>query len=136
VENAVSNPVAQAASFGLSQIGQIAVTVRDLPQATAFYRDTLGMKLLFEVPGMSFFDCGGVRLMLSVADKPELDHAASILYFRVPDIQTAHQALTARGVRFEDQPHLVVRMPDHELWMAFFRDMDDNLLALMSELRK
>ncbi len=132
----MTNPIAQPAPVGLSAIGQIAITVRDLQQATAFYRDTLGIKLLFEVPNMSFFDCGGVRLMLSRAEKPEFDHPASILYFRVPDIQAAHQALGGRGVRFEDLPHLVARMPDHELWMAFFRDMDDNLFALMSEVRK
>ena len=131
----MTNPVAQPAFFGLSEIGQIAITVHDLKQATAFYRDTLGMKLLFEVPNMSFFDCGGVRLMLSTAEKPEFDHPASILYFRVPDIQAAYETLVVRGVRFEDKPHLVARMPDHELWMTFLRDMDSNLFALMSEVR-
>jgi methylmalonyl-CoA/ethylmalonyl-CoA epimerase len=132
----MTNPVVQPAPFGLSEIGQIAITVRDLKQATAFYRDTLGIKLLFEVPNISFFDCGGVRLMLGPAEKPEFDHPASILYFRVPDIQAACETLAARGVCFEDKPHLVARMPDHELWMAFFRDMDSNLLALLSEVRK
>ena len=132
----MTNPSAQPTSFGLSEIGQIAITVRDLQQATTFYRDTLGIRLLFEVPNMAFFDCGGIRLMMSQAEKPECDHPASILYFRVPEIQTAHQTLRARGVRFEDKPHLVARMPDHELWMTFFRDMDNNLFALMSEVRK
>jgi len=132
----MTNPVAQPGFFGLSEIGQIAITVRDLKQATDFYRDTLGMKLLFEVPNMSFFDCGGVRLMLSTAEKPEFDHPASILYFRVPDIQAAYETLVARGVHFEDKPHLVARMPDHELWLTFLRDLDNNLFALMSEVRK
>lgn len=132
----MTNPAAQPAAVGLSEIGQIAITVRDLKQATAFYRDTLGMKLLFEVPNMSFFGCGAVRLMLSTAEKPEFDHPASILYFRVPDIQAAYETFRARGVRFEDNPHLVARMPDHELWMTFLRDMDNNLYALMSEVRK
>jgi len=132
----MTNPVVQPAPFGLSEIGQIAITVRDLKQATDFYRDTLGMKLLFEVPNMSFFDCGGVRLMLSTAEKPEFDHPASILYFRVPDIQAAYERLVARGVRFEDKPHLVARMPDRELWLTFLRDLDNNLFALMSEVRK
>ena len=132
----MTNPSAQPACFGLSEIGQIAITVRDLQQATAFYRDTLGIKLLFEVPNMAFFDCGGIRLMMSQAEKPEFDHPASILYFRVPDIQPAYQTLVGRGVRFEDKPHLVARMPDHELWMTFLRDMDNNLFALMSEIRK
>ena len=74
--------------------------------------------------------------MLSTAERPEFDHPASILYFRVPDIQAAHEALLSRGVRFEDKPHLVARMPGHEVWMTFLRDMDNNLLALMSELRQ
>lgn len=132
----MTNPVVQPAQLGLSEIGQIAITVRDLKQATAFYRDILGMKLLFEVPNMSFFDCGGVRLMVTTAEKPEFDHPASILYFRVPDIHAAYETLAARGVRFEDKPHFLARMPDHELWLTFFRDMDSNLFALMSEVRK
>ncbi len=123
-------------SIGLSRIGQIAVNVHDLKNATAFYRDTLGMKLLFEVPNMAFFDCGGVRIMLGVAEKPEFDHPASIIYYAVEDIRKTHEILTTRGVQFESNPHLVARMPDHELWMAFFRDLDDNMLALMSDVKK
>ena len=119
--------------FGLSQIGQIYVNVHDLKQATSFYRDTLGVKFLFEVPNMAFFDCGGVRLMLGVAEKPEFDHPASIIYYRVEDIQAAHATLLARGVQFDAAPHLIARLPDREVWMAFFRDLDGNVLALMSE---
>ena len=120
---------------GLSQIGQIAVNVQDVERATAFYRDTLGMRFLFAFPGLAFFDCGGVRLMLSRAEDPKLDHPASILYYRVADIEATHQALAARGVRFETGPHLVARMPDHELWLAEFSDSEDNILALMAEKR-
>jgi methylmalonyl-CoA/ethylmalonyl-CoA epimerase len=120
---------------GLSQIGQIAVNVQDVERATAFYRDTLGMRFLFAFPGLAFFDCGGVRLMLSRAEDPKLDHPASILYYRVADIEATHQALAARGVRFETGPHLVARMPDHELWLAEFNDSEDNILALMAEKR-
>jgi methylmalonyl-CoA/ethylmalonyl-CoA epimerase len=120
---------------GLSQIGQIAINVQDVERATAFYRDTLGMRFLFAFPGLAFFDCGGVRLMLSRAEDPKLDHPASILYYRVADIAAAHQALAARGVRFEREPHLVARMPDHELWLAEFNDSEDNILALMAEKR-
>src|SRR3712207_5846253 len=111
---------------GLSQIGQIALTVRDLPRAVAFYRDTLGVPFLFEVPGLAFFDCAGVRLMLGVAESAEQEGRSSIVYYRVPEIGAAHAALRERGVRFEDEPHLVARMPDHELWMAFFRDSEEN----------
>ncbi len=120
---------------GLSQLGQIAVNVQDVERATAFYRDTLGMHFLFAFPGLAFFDCGGVRLMLSRAEDPKLDHPASILYYRVADIEATHQALAARGVRFEQGPHLVARMPDHELWLADFYDSEENLLALMTEKR-
>lgn len=130
-------PVSRAtASFGLWQIGQIAITVREIKPAVAFYRDTLGMRFLFEAPNLAFFDCAGVRLMLTLPEKPEFDHPSSILYFRVADIQAAYDSLRARGVRFEDQPHLIARMPDHDLWMAFFRDIENNLLALMAEVRK
>jgi methylmalonyl-CoA/ethylmalonyl-CoA epimerase len=125
---------AAAAPFGLATIGQIALTVTDIGRAIAFYRDILGMKLLFQVPNMGFFDCGGIRLMISGSEKPD-EQYGSVIYFKVPDIQQAHESLLQRGAPFEGPPHLVARMPDHELWMAFFRDPDRNLLALMSEVR-
>jgi catechol 2,3-dioxygenase-like lactoylglutathione lyase family enzyme len=121
-------------SFSLSSIGQIAINVHDVEKATAFYRDTLGMKFLFDAGHMAFFDCGGVRVMLSLPDKPEFDHPSSIIYYRVPDIQHACQVLESRGVNFEEKPVLVARLQDHDLWMAAFRDVDNNLLALMSEV--
>jgi len=121
--------------FGLSAIGQIAITVRDVARAVAFYRDTLGIQLLFQAPpNLAFFDCGGVRLMLTPEEKPG-ESFSSILYFKVAEIQTAFRALQDRGVTFEQNPHLIARMPDHELWMAFFRDPDSNMLALMCEVR-
>jgi methylmalonyl-CoA/ethylmalonyl-CoA epimerase len=127
---------AKSKDIGLDRIGQIAINVHDLKTATAFYRDTLGMKFLFEVPNIAFFDCGGVQLMLGVAEKPEFDHPASIIYYTVEDIHKMHELLTSRGVQFESNPHLVARMPDYELWMAFFRDVDNNMLALMCEIKK
>jgi methylmalonyl-CoA/ethylmalonyl-CoA epimerase len=121
--------------FGLSLIGQIAVPVSDVDRAIAFYRDALGMRFLFKAPpGLGFFDCGGVRLLLDEPAKAQSENYSSIIYYTVPDIQAAYQALTARGVVFRDAPHLVARMPDHELWMAFFCDPDKNILALMSEV--
>lgn len=122
------------APFGLAAIGQIAITVSDVASATQFYRDKLGMRLLFEVPNMAFFDCDGVRLMLSGSDKPA-QHDGFAVYFKTQQIERAHAALLERGIAFERDPHLVARMPDHELWMAFLRDPDGNLLALMSEKR-
>ncbi|HLK34354.1 MAG TPA: VOC family protein [Terriglobales bacterium] len=124
-----------AVAFGLSQIGQIAINVHDTGRAVAFYRDQLGMKLLFTAGQLAFFDCGGIRLMLDRPAKPEFDHPSSILYFKVSEIQQAHATLSQRGVKFEDAPHMIARMPDHELWMTFFHDSENNLLALMSEVR-
>lgn len=119
----------------LNQIGQIALNVRDLPRAVNFYRDVLGMRHLFDAgPKLSFFDCGGVRLMLGPAEQPEFDHPGSILYYRVADLEAAYRELQAKGVRFQDAPHLIAKMPTYELWMAFARDTEDNLFALMSEI--
>jgi predicted enzyme related to lactoylglutathione lyase len=123
-------------NIGLSAIGQIAMNAHDIPRAVKFYRDALGMRLLFEVPPrMAFFDCGGVRLMLSHPEGADFDHAGSVLYFRVDDIEAAHAAFKERGVTFVDEPHLIARMPDHELWMTFFKDTEGNTLALMAEKR-
>lgn len=122
--------------FGLSQIGQIAVRVRDLDRAVAFYRDRLGMRFLFTAPGLAFFQCGDVRLMLTGAEAPEFDHPASVLYFSVEDIDVAYRTLHERGVEFRDEPHLIHRAEQYDLWMAFFRDADDNTFAIMSQKPK
>ena len=95
-----------ATSFGLSSIGQVAVTIADLERAVAFYRDSLGMKLLFQVPGLAFFDCAGIRLMLTRAEKPG-EPSSPVLYFKVADIPAAAKTLEGRGVPFERLPHLV-----------------------------
>ena len=125
-----------AAPFSLARIGQIAVVVHDLPRAVAFYRDVLGMRLLFEAPpGMAFFDCGGIRLMLSLPEG-DVNRRAAIIYYRVEDIQQAAAVLGARGVVFDQPPHVVARLPHADLWMGFFHDVDDNLLAIMSEAPK
>jgi methylmalonyl-CoA/ethylmalonyl-CoA epimerase len=94
------------------------------------------MRFLFQAPpGLAFFDCGGIRLMLDAPARAQAGHNGSVIYYKVPDLQAAFETLSARGVVFEAKPHLVARLPDHELWMAFFRDPDGNLLALMSEVR-
>jgi methylmalonyl-CoA/ethylmalonyl-CoA epimerase len=119
--------------LALSTIGQIAVTVSRIEPAIAYYRDKLGMKFLFQAPpGMGFFDCGGIRLMLTESEKTGETYS-SIIYFKVPEIQQAYRELSGRGVAFEREPGLIARLPGHDLWMAFFRDPDRNLLALMSE---
>lgn len=120
----------------LSTIGQVAMVVKDLARAVPFYRDTLGMRFIFQAPpGLAFFDCNGVRLMLDGAAEEEFDHPGSILYFKVDDIQAVYADLKGKGVEFRDAPHLIAKLPDHELWMAFFRDGEGNTLALMHEKR-
>jgi methylmalonyl-CoA/ethylmalonyl-CoA epimerase len=126
--------ITSTAPLRLEGIGQIAVNVQDLERATTFYRNILGLTFLFAVPGMAFFDCGGVRLLLGRTERPELDHPASILYYRVEDIAAVHRTLAARGVAFEDPPHPVHRAETYVLWLAFFRDSEANLAALMSEV--
>jgi methylmalonyl-CoA/ethylmalonyl-CoA epimerase len=126
-----------ATASGITRLGQISVNAKDVDRAAAFYQDVLGLQLLFKAPpGLAFFDCGGVRLMLDRAEKPEFDHPSSVLYFSVPDIQSAYAKLKENGVRFEDEPHMIVKMPTHDLWMTFFRDSEGNLLALMSEVAR
>jgi len=125
-----------AQNTALTRIGQIAINAQDVDRATAFYRDVLGLPHLFRAGQLSFFDCGGVRLMLDKAEKPEFDHASSILYFQVADIQATYERLKTAGTKFEDTPHLLARMPKHDLWMTFFRDSEANLLALMSEVAR
>ena len=129
---------AVADGFGLSRIGQIAMTVHDLPRAVAFYRDVLGMRFLFEAPpAMAFFDCGGVRLMLSLPEETG-SHAGqqfgAILYYAVDDIHQAAAALIARGVVFEQPPHIVARLPQADLWIGFLRDPDGQPIAIMREV--
>lgn len=128
---------ATASGIGITQLGQIAINAKDVERAAAFYQDVLGLRLLFKAPpGLAFFDCGGVRLMLDRAEKPEFDHLSSVLYFAVPNIQAAYGKLKESGVRFEDEPHLIAKMPTHDLWMTFFRDSEENLMALMSEVTR
>ena len=120
----------------LSAIGQIAMPVKDLARAVEFYRDRLGLPFLFQVPpALAFFQCGNIRLMLDVPTEAEFQHPGSPLYFVVRDIDEAHRDLQHRGVAFRDAPHLIARMPDHELWMAFFHDGEGNTHALMHEKR-
>jgi methylmalonyl-CoA/ethylmalonyl-CoA epimerase len=126
-----------AAPSGLRRVGQIAIVVQDLDRAVRFYRDTLGLPLLFQAPpNLAFFDCGGVRLMLTLPEGPEAGRGTSIVYYVVDDIQAVYGTLRARGVDFLNPPGLLARMPDHDLWMAAYRDSEGNVLELMSEVRR
>jgi methylmalonyl-CoA/ethylmalonyl-CoA epimerase len=124
-------------SISLGRIGQISVTVHDVERATAFYKNVLRIKHLFSVPPkMAFFDCDGVRLMLAIPERPDLDHPSSILYFKVPDIDATYAGLLKQGAHFESKPMLVAPMQTHDLWLAEFRDSENNVLALMCEKAK
>jgi predicted enzyme related to lactoylglutathione lyase len=123
-----------SSSLGIQGLGQVAVPVRDISRAVAFYRDTLELPLLFQAGNMAFFAVGGMRLMLSVPEKPEFDHTASILYYNVPDIHAAYELLLERGVEFRGKPHPVGKLGSAETWLAFCSDPDGNLLAIMSEV--
>jgi methylmalonyl-CoA/ethylmalonyl-CoA epimerase len=120
---------------GIQSIGQIHIAVRDVERAAAFYRDTLGLRFLFQFPGMAFFDCGGVRLYLAKADKPEFDQT-SVVYYRVSDIRHAARELESRGVTFVEPPRRVHQDERHELWLASFHDSEGNTVSLMSEVPK
>jgi methylmalonyl-CoA/ethylmalonyl-CoA epimerase len=114
-------------------IGQIAIPVRDIARATAFYRDVLGLRFLFAAPpGLAFFECGGIRLMLS---QPEGVGAGSsgVIYYRTAALQATCEELAARGATVQSPPHLIARMPDHELWMGFVLDSEGNSVGLMEE---
>ena len=117
----------------LEKIGQIAITVTDLARAKDFYLNTLGMRFLFETGPLVFFQCGDIRLMISNTerDKPR---GGTVLYFKVEDIHAVYEALKARGANLVDAPHLIAKMPDHDLWMVFLKDPDENLIGVMCEI--
>jgi catechol 2,3-dioxygenase-like lactoylglutathione lyase family enzyme len=120
----------------LRRLGQVSMNVQDLSRATAFYRDQLGLPFLFAAGPMAFFDVGGTRLMLSLPESAAFDHPGSILYFDVADIAGTHRELAGRGVPFEGEPHVVAPLAQADLWMAFFRDTEGNLLALQCEVAR
>jgi len=122
-------------NINIEKIGQIAIAVSDIKESIRFYRDTLGLELLFEVPsGLAFFNCGGTRLMLTTLQGKAGDHKTSAIYYKVTDIASATDLLQDRGVTFEQVPQFVAKMADHELWIGFLRDPDNNLVAIMAEL--
>lgn len=130
------NMTTDAAGDTPRAIGQIAVRIHDLDRAVAFYRDVLRLQFLFQAPpGLAFFSCGGVRLMLSRPENPEQDHPGSIIYYLVDDLPAAWARITSAGAASVSEPHLIAKMPDHDLWMAFIIDSEGNVVGLMSEVR-
>jgi len=117
----------------LDRIGQVAISVSDLARSKDFYQNKLGMKFLFDAGSMAFFQCGDIRILIGASDKP-IETSSTILYFKVGDIHAVHTHLAGKGVTFTDPPHLVAKMPDHDLWIAFLRDPDDHPIGLMAEI--
>lgn len=118
----------------LNEIMQVALTVNDVAQAKTFYGDVLGLQFLFDAGSMAFFQCGGVRMLIGAGEtKP---NNSTLLYFRVADLETTRRGLREQGVEFAQEPQMVARMPDHELWLAYVRDPSGNLLGLMEERRQ
>ncbi len=130
----MSQPDATLSTVTFDHIGQIALTVDDLSRAKDFYQNTLGMKFLFDAGQLAFFQCGDIRIMLSTPEKSE-PRGGTILYYKVDDIQATHSSLKQRGAEFFQEPHLIAKMPDHDLWMAFLKDTEGNTLGIMCEVR-
>ncbi len=120
----------------LGHIGQISTRAHDLDRAVAFYRDVLGLPFLYRFGSLAFFDCAGTRLLIETPPSPEFDHPGSVLYFTVDDIQASWAQFMAQGIDAVDQPHIVGKLETVDVWMAFFRDTEGNLLALMSEVER
>ncbi|MCM3719542.1 VOC family protein [Fictibacillus phosphorivorans] len=119
----------------VQRVGQISVPVKDLSRALDFYKEKLGLSLLFNTESMAFFDCNGLRLMLSLPEKDEFAHSSSVIYFQVANIQETYERLVGQGVTFIDEPHVVVKMGQTETWMVFFKDTEDNTHAFLSEIQ-
>lgn len=117
----------------IQKVGQIAVPVKNLDQAVQFYKEKLELPLLFTSNGLAFFECNGLRLLLSIPETKEIAQSSSIIYFQVSDIKKAYEDLLNKDVTFIDEPHLIAKMGQTETWMAFFKDSEDNTHALMSE---
>lgn len=130
----MSHPDIAPTVVNLDKIGQIAITVDDLARAKDFYQNTLGMKFLFDAGHLAFLQCGDVRLMLTTPEKPA-PRGGTILYYKVDEIHATCAAIKARGVSLLEEPHLIARMPDHDLWMASLNDPADNILGIMCEVR-
>jgi methylmalonyl-CoA/ethylmalonyl-CoA epimerase len=121
----------------MNQIGQIAIAVGNTDRSEAFYESVLGLKKLYRYGDLAFFDCAGVRLMLSPTENNEpVKVSQGAIYFRVSDLQFTEKTLRDKGVVIESEPHLISPMPDHDLWMAFIRDPDGHLIGLMMEAPK
>ncbi|MEX3746610.1 MULTISPECIES: VOC family protein [Lysinibacillus] len=119
----------------IQKVGQVGIPVKKLDKAIHFYQEILGLSLLFNTDSMAFFDCNGLRLLLSLPEKDEFTYASSVIYFQVENISKTYEDLVRKEVTFIDEPHVVAKMGQTETWMVFFKDSEDNTHALMSEIQ-
>ena len=119
----------------IKNVGQIGIPVKDINRALDFYKDKLGLSLLFNTDSMAFFECDGLRLMLALPEKKEFAYSSSVIYFQVNNIKDTYERLKGNGVTFINEPHVVTKMGQTETWMVFFKDTEDNTHAFMSEVQ-
>ncbi|CAM3851280.1 VOC family protein [Mesobacillus thioparans] len=118
----------------IQKIGQIGIPVKNIERATAFYQEKLGLTLLFNTDTMAFFDCDGVRLLLTLPENEQFAHPSSVLYFQVGDLKAKYEELLSAGVNFVGEPHVVAKIGNTETWMVFFMDSEENTHAFISEV--
>lgn len=118
----------------IQSVGQIGVPVKDIERAIIFYKEKLGLPLLFNTDTMAFFDCNGLRLLLTLPEREQYAHPSSVVYFQVGDIWDSYEKMIEKGVEFVDEPHAVAKMGQTETWMTFFKDTEGNVHSLMSEV--
>ncbi|WP_226642690.1 VOC family protein [Mesobacillus subterraneus] len=118
----------------IQKVGQIGIPVKNIERATAYYQEKLGLPLLFNTDTMAFFDCEGVRLLLTLPENEQFAHPSSVIYFQVADIKEKYEELLSNGVQFIGEPHVVAKVGDTETWMVFFKDSEENTHAFMSEV--
>ena len=118
----------------VQKVGQIGIPVKNIERATAFYQEKLGLPLLFNTDTMAFFDCEGVRLLLTLPENEQFAHPSSVIYLQVENIKAKYEELLSEGVKFIGEPHVVAKIGDIESWMVFFKDTEENTHAFMSEV--
>lgn len=123
--------MSEPTAFALTKVAQISVRVTNIDRATEFYQSKLGLQHLHKAPSVSIFDCGGVTLLLSLPEKDN-DNGSSVIYFDVADIQQAFTTLSAHSVTFIGEPHIVGQLGKINVWVAVFRDSENNLMGLRS----
>ncbi|WP_371873278.1 VOC family protein [Lysinibacillus sp. Ag94] len=119
----------------IQSVGQIGIPVKELDRAIYFYKEKLGLSLLFNTDSMAFFECNGLRLLLTLPEKDEFIYSSSIIYFQVENLSMTYEDLVNKNVTFIDEPHVVAKMGQTETWMVFFKDTEDNTHAFMSEVQ-